>query len=518
MRVKHTLLNISTGLLNQFIITVLSFVSRTVFINSLGIEYLGINALFSSFLAMLSLAEAGIGVSIVYNLYKPVSDQDQPKILALMNLYKHAYRIIALIVLLFGLIAMPFLHIFIKETNVPHIEYVYLIFLLNTALPYLFVYKHSYLNVNQKNYIVTIVFSISTIISTSVKIAILYYTENYLLFLAVESIISIITSMLLARLVDRIYPFLKTKIKIKLDPDTKANFIKNMKAILIQNIGTYFIFGVENILISYFVSIVAVGLYANYKMLFDISRTLINQVFGNMYNSMGNLIVQESSDKIYSVYRVTQLISFWLYSFFGIMMYLFIKPFITLWLGSAFLLDDAILILLTIMFYERGIRNSITMVKTTAGIFHEDRFVPILQAVVNLSVSFVLVHYFGLLGIFLGGLISALAIPFWITPYLVFKKVFHKSLINYYLINLYYSAVGLIGLVLGYAVSSFIEADTFATLALKCLLGGSVINLLYVLVFYRTKEFKYLRQIALMLGNKMFSQKFLLRKRAVEHD
>ncbi|MDQ6423256.1 hypothetical protein RB620_27890 [Paenibacillus sp. LHD-117] len=517
MRVKHTILNITVGLLNQFIITVLSFVSRTVFINSLGIEYLGLNALFTSLLAMLSLAEAGIGVSIVYNLYKPISEQDQPKIMSLMRLYKNAYRIIALIVMLIGLMAMPFLQVFI-DTDIPHLELVYLIFLFNTALPYLFVYKHSFLNVNQKNYIVTAVYSFSTIISTSLKIVILHYTENYLLFLVVECIISITTSILLAKAVDRMYPYLKIKSKEKLDSDTKANFIKNMKAILIQNIGTYFIFGVENILISSFVSIVAVGMYSNYKMLIDICRTFINQVFGNMYNSMGNLIAKENSQKVYSIFRVTQLISFWLYSLFASLMFLFVNPFIKLWLGDDFVLDKVVLILLLVTFYERGIRNAITMLKTTSGIFHEDRFAPLLQAFINLSASLVLVHFWGLSGIFMGGLISAFAVPFWSTPYLVFKRVFDLPLISYYLTNLYYIVIALLGLFLSYGISTLFNMDSYAQLIIQCLFSMIAINALYTLFFYRCDEFKYLLKVFRLLVNKVTGKSYVFFKKRVVRD
>ncbi len=104
MRTKNTLFNISAGLGSQFIIVLMSFVSRSVFIHNLGIEYLGINMLFTSMLAMLSLAEAGIGQSIVYNLYKPVADDNRPIMVSLMRLYKHAYWSIAGMIIVLGLV------------------------------------------------------------------------------------------------------------------------------------------------------------------------------------------------------------------------------------------------------------------------------------------------------------------------------------------------------------------------------------------------------------------------------
>ncbi|WP_053374678.1 lipopolysaccharide biosynthesis protein [Paenibacillus sp. FJAT-27812] len=514
MRVKSSLLNITAGIGNQIIITILSFVSRTVFINSLGIEYLGINGLFTSILAMLSLAEAGIGSSIVYNLYKPVADNDRPKIMALMNLYKKAYLVIAGVVLLLGLSIMPFLDVFIKNTSVENISFIYLLFLINTVTPYLFIYKYSFLNVNQKNYIVTAVFSVSSILSVCAKIAILYFTQQFIFYLIIECVVSLMSSIILAKIVDRMYPFLRQKKETKLDPDTKANFIKNMKAILLQNIGTYFIFGVDSILISSFISVAAVGLYSNYKMLIDLCRTFINQVFANMYHSLGNLVAKESEEKVFHVFKVTMLLNFWLYSLLAIMLYLFIEPLILVWIGSEFVMGPLVVLLLIITFYERGMRNSITMLKTTAGIFHEDRFAPLCQAALNLSISFILVQRMGIAGIFIGTLVSALLVPFWTTPYFVYKRVFKQPLKLYFTRYGYYSIIAVIAAAAAAYICSFLPAGGLFWLLVRGTLCFLLINAIYAAVFHRTEEFKYLLGVAEAILSKIPKLRALLLKRS----
>lgn len=513
MRVKSSLLNITAGIGNQMIITILSFISRTVFINSLGIEYLGINGLFTSILAMLSLAEAGIGSSIVYNLYKPVADNDRPKIMALMNLYKKAYLVTAGVVLLLGLGIMPFLDVFIKDTHVENISFIYMLFLINTVAPYLFVYKNSFLNVNQKNYIVTAVFSVSSILSTCAKIAILYFTQHFIFYLIVECVVSLTTSIILAIIVNRMYPFLRQKMAVRLDPETKANFIKNMKAILLQNIGTYFIFGVDSILIASFISVAAVGLYSNYKMLIDLCRTFINQVFANMYHSLGNLVAKESEEKIFHIFKVTMLLNFWLYSLLAIMLYLFIEPLILVWIGSEFVMGPVVVVLLTLGFYERGMRNSIMMVKTTAGIFHEDRFVPLCQAALHLAVSFMLVQRIGIAGIFIGTLVSALLVPFWTTPYFVYKRVFKQPLRLYFAKYAYYSAIAVIAAASAGYACSFLPFNGLLGLLLKGTVCLVLINAIYAAVFHRTEEFKYLLGIFRSIRNKILNIKFMKRDR-----
>jgi len=506
MRTKNAIINITAGLGNQLIITLLSFFSRTVFIQTLGIEYLGVNGLFTNILAMLSLAEAGIGSSIIYNLYKPVAENDKEKIIMLMKLYKKAYRVIAFIVLGFGLSVMPFLDHFVKDANVEHIHLIYLVFLLNTVTPYFFQYKNSFLNVNQKGYIITAVYSVSSILSMCLKIAILYATQNYILYLIIDCVITVTNSIILSRIVDKRYPFLKEKVTAVLDAATKGNIIKNVKAIILQNVGTYLVFGTDNIIISTYVSIAAVGLYSNYNMLIEICRNCINQVFNNMYHSVGNLVAKESKEKIYSVYKVTMLLNFWLYSFCAIAMYWLIEPFITLWIGKQFLMGQAVLIVLMVSFYERGMRNSISTVKTTAGIFHEDRYVPLAQAVINLAVSLILVQKIGIVGVFLGTLVSAVAMPFWTTPYLVYKKVFQRPLLHYYARYAYYAAIGAVACGAAGTLCRLLPSGTVTDFLLKCLICFFVPNAVYAALFYKTNEFRYLLGIAEQLAGKVLKR------------
>ncbi|SCB69557.1 lipopolysaccharide biosynthesis protein [Bacillus mycoides] len=492
MRVKNSIFNIVAGLGNQIIITLLSFISRTVFINSLGIAYLGVNGLFTNILAMLTLAEAGIGASIMYSLYKPVAENNQMKIIVLMNFYRKAYQVIALVVLLLGISVMPFLEYFIKDSTIEDLYLIYGVFLLNTVLPYLYVYKNTFLNVCQKGYIVTGIYSVSSIVSTCLKIGILHFSKNYVLYLVVESIITIITSIFLSITVNKIYPFLKNKVSSKLDSETKNNIIKNIKAILLQNIGNYLVFGTDNIIISSFISVAAVGIYSNYNMLIEICRTFINQIFNNIYHSVGNLVANEDIEKIYRIYKVYMLLNFWLYSFFTIALCIMIEPFISLWLGTSFLMDKSVLIILMVIFYERGMRNSITTIKTTSGIFHEDRYASLCQAAINLIVSIVLVQYIGIAGVFIGTLVSALAIPFWITPCLVYKKVFNKPVKVYFLKYMQYIVLGIGAYLLTSFICSFILVKDVLSLIVRAGICFIVPNIVYIIIFYKTAEFKYL--------------------------
>lgn len=503
MRSKYTLLNVTAGVGSQILITSLSFLSRTVFIYTLGVEYLGINGLFTSLLLMLSIAEAGIGSAIMYSLYKPVADQDEDKMLVLMKLYRKIYRVIAAVVLVLGLLLMPALPFLTKGVEVEHLHGIFLLFLLNTSLPYLFQHKSSFLHVCQKGYIVTAVYTIATLLSTVMKVGVLYWTKNYLLFLTVEFVINMISAMVLASIVDRMYPILKSNVQGHLDRETKQNIVKNVKAIVLQRIGNYVVTGADNLIISTFISVAAVGIYSNYVMLIEICRNLINQVFNNMYHSIGNLIAKESREKIFSVFKATLLVNFWLYSLLSIGLLLLLEPFIRLWIGNDYILPSSMLGLLVALFYERGMRNSITTVKTTSGIFHEDRYVPLCQAVLNIVLSLLLVQVYGMSGIFVGTLISTLLTLFWVTPWLVYRKVFKQGIFHYVKSYVGYTMLAFVTYMLLHYTLRYIPETGFGWLALKGGLIFIAINAIYTAVFFRTSEFQYLLSLAHVLTSKI---------------
>ena len=452
---------------------------------------------------MLTLAEAGIGASIVYSLYKPVAEEDYEKINVLMKLYKKAYLVIGIIVLILGLSIFPFLGYIVKDTSVANIDLIYFIFLINTVLPYLYLHKNSFLSVCQKNYIVTGLYSISQIVSIGIKIAILYYTQNYILYLIIDIGITLLTTLTLVIIVNRMYPFLRDKVTSSLDIETRKTITKNIKAIILQNIGAFIILSSDNILIATFVSVTAVGIYSNYKMLIEICKTFTNQIFSNLYHSVGNLVAKESIKKIYAIYNSIWLLSFWLHSFFSITLLIIIEPFIVFWIGKDFLMSEGVVLILLILFFERGMRNPVTTIKTTSGIFHRDRYVPIFQAALNLGISIILVQYIGIFGVFIGTLLSTLVLPFWITPLIVYRKVFKLPVRVYFQKYLFYS-----GLVTGtYFITNFIckliYTSSILELILKLLICICVPNLIYIVIFYKTDEFRHLYGIAKPLLEKL---------------
>ncbi len=151
MRTDNSKRNLVAGISVTLLMTLLGFFTRRVFVDSVGIEYLGLNGLLTNILAVVSLLEGGIGTSIVYNLYKPLAEGDRPRIIALVQLYRQLYRYIAAGIVAMGLAIYPFIDFFIKDgEGLRHVTLVFAIFLFNSVVPYLSAYRWGLINADQR--------------------------------------------------------------------------------------------------------------------------------------------------------------------------------------------------------------------------------------------------------------------------------------------------------------------------------------------------------------------------------
>ncbi|EMF0473623.1 transporter, partial [Enterococcus faecium] len=226
---------------------VIQFVGRSFFIYFLGAKYLGLNGLFTNILSFLSLAELGIGSSIIYSLYKPLAQKDESKVKALMNLYKKTYEFIGIFIGIVGVLIIPLLPLFIKNsTDIPHMYRYYVLFLLNSVLSYFFTYKRSLAIADQKNYLVAINDFAFLFFMNIVQVIALYFYSNFTLFLIVQILFTLFSNINISRTVDKRYSYLKEKDVISLDKQTKDEVKKNVIGNMSSKIGGVIVMGTDN--------------------------------------------------------------------------------------------------------------------------------------------------------------------------------------------------------------------------------------------------------------------------------
>lgn len=497
MRTKNSLKNMYIGIFTQIIITLLGFISRKVLFDSLGESYLGVNGVLTNILSMLSLVEGGIGTSIVYNLYKPLAEDDKEKTIALIQLYKKLYFILCILVFILSLAIYPFLGILMKDNEaISNLTLVYFIFVARNMISYLNAHKWSLINADQKGYVLSRINLVFNIVTTVAKIIVLKLTKDYVLFLVIDLIIFVIQNIYNGSIVNKRYSYIKTKEKYKVSKEIKENLVTNVKALFLHNIGRFCVLGTDNILISAFIGLNVAGRYSNYTMIMNQLSALVNPILNSISASVGNLIATESKEKTYEVFKITYFINFWIFSWCSIFLYNLLEPFIDWWMGEGLLLNKFTFIIILVNFYIAGVRTSIGIFKEKAGIFKEDKYVPIVESLVNLGSSIILVKYFGLVGIFIGTTISTICFPLWNQPRLVYKKLFKKPLHEYFKSYAGYALVTLIGaLITTFTCNLLVNGNGFISLVFKGIICVIIPNIVICLVFHRKDEFKYIMML-----------------------
>ncbi len=509
MRSENSIKNITVNLVSQLLSDVLSFVCRTVFIRMLGATYLGVSNLFIGILSLLSLAELGIGTSIIFSMYKPLAENDRRKIGALMGLYRRAYHVIGLIVAAAGLALTPFIPFFTGSPAIPHLTLIYLLYVFNSTITYFFSYKQNIILADQKGYICTLYQYGLCIVQNILQIVILIQTKNFILYLCAQILFSFLTNFLLSVKADRMYPYLKRYRNARLSGRDRNSIFRNIRAMFMNRIGGAIVNGTDNILISKFVGLVSVGIYANYFMITNTINNLTSQIFSGVTASVGNLGAVESNRKSYEVYLSINFAGFWIFGFCSICLFCLFNPFIRLWMlwtgkGAELLFPMTVVFLIVLNFYVTGMRQATIMFKNTFGLFWYDRYRSLVEAAVNLGMSIVLARQIGAAGVFLGTFISTITVDFWVEPLVLFRHGFHRRASPYFIRYVFYTVfIFAVGSLTWYACS-LAGGYSFGSFVLKCLICLILPNLLSLLVFCRTKEFQYLKGFVRLPG---FSRK-----------
>lgn len=493
MRTKYSIRNSITMFISNIITFLLLFIGQSVFIKILGIEYNGLNGLFNNVLTILNLFELGIGSSITYNLYKYLKNNDKETIKSIMYFYKKSYNLIALIIFIVGIVITPFLKFIIKETTLDiNIYIVYILYLISTVSTYLISYKRNLLFADQKSYVINIINIMSVVVLNVFQILVIYITKNYYLYLIIKIICSVLENIVINMYVNKSYPYILDKQIRPLDNDIKDSIISRVKALIIHKISGAVTNGTDNIIISTFLGIATVGLYTNYFYIITSVKKLFSNIINSTGASVGNLLVDNNKENNYKVFKNIRFLNLWISIFTSCCLLILIKPFIILWIGKKYLLNDLVLIVLIINYFQTMMRSTYSVFKDSAGIWIEDKYVPIIQLSINLISSIILLKIFGLAGVFMGTIISSLVLWLYSYPKFVYKKLFDKDYVKYY--KEFFTNIFLFVFILTivYLISNiFVIKSIFIKLFVNLIISILVPNLILYLLFRNKDEFKY---------------------------
>ena len=496
-RVHRSIMNIKVGLLFYVLSLFLAFFSRKIFLDCLGAEFIGLTGMLMNIMSFLSVAELGIGTSIVYFLYKPLQEDNHEKINEVMSMLAFLYRCIGVFIGVAGILVSLFFPWWFDNlsTGLPLVYFAFYSFLASSAAGYIFNYKNLLVSANQKQYLVNAYFQTIGIVQSIVQILLAYYYQNLWLWVVVGLIFTIIGIIIFNYRIQKIYPWLHVDLKkgrenLKKYPEV----LKKTRQIFVQRIKDFILYRSDEIMVGMFVSVVKVAFYGNYTMIINKLNFMVNILSDGLSAGVGNLLAEGNEHNIMKIFWELTAVRFLILSIIILSLLMFFQPFIGCWLGKQYQLSNMIVYLLVFNLFIRYQTAAVYIYLGSAGLF-ADVWASWTELVVNIAVTLLLAPTYGIAGILLGKIISFGFISSFWKPYYLFTQAFHRSVWDYWRGMAPYYILFSVFLVLTLWLKQMVidpHADTFLPLAIY----GAAVSIplfvaFFVLLFQFTQGMKY---------------------------
>ncbi len=503
-RVKNTMRNSLVGTISFVVSAVMSFVVRTVFIYTLGVEYLGINGLYSNILAVLAVSDLGLYTVMVYSLYKPLAENNQERIAVLVKYYHKLYLIIALIVTVLGLSCVPFLRFLVKDTTLSQGELIlyYLLILANSVCSYFAISKSTLIRADQNMNIIQGVNAITKTALHLSQILVLLLFKDFVLYLALYIVFTLVNNVILTIIASKKYPYLKNTDKnVAIDAQTRNELKVNLKSTFLYKLGATIITSTDNILISVILGTAIVGYYNNYYTVIALVNGVIGIISSGVLASIGNFNATQNKQRKFELFTTITMMFYIIGGFCAACYLAIFDDFMVLWLGKDFVLDELFLIALVIKCTVTCVSNPLWMVRESSGVFSAVRYVMFCSAILNIILSIVFAQFIGLAGIILGTAVSDLLTLFWYEPKVLCKSVFEVSVWKYWKKVIRLCIALLPCLLVGWICHELFTTNILF-MAGKIILCGIITAVSFVLIFGKTDEMRWIYGIISKFLNK----------------
>ncbi len=483
MRTKRALYNFLTDFLPLVIITIIGLVKLKLINANLGEELSGMNTLYVNVMTYLSIMDGGLASALIFRLYKPLAENDDEKISSLVSGAKRIFNLIGLGMLVLGIIVSFFVFFFFKREAGSTITYSYmqgtfLIYLVSSVIPYLVVVNRSLFEAGQRKYVVNMVTQSFMIFKSIVEILLLVngrgLVEMYLLLTFCNAASSIIIYLLSKKT----YPEINFKSSKK-----DYEMLGDVKNLLIHKIGTLVAYNIDSMIIGVILGMAVVPFYTAYQYITDNLMTMIGKITYSVTAGIGDLIARDK-ERAYEVFNELNNLSFFIASIVCVPLVLVINQFIDVWQPGLFDTNWAMAICFTLQLFYYVIRMPLTTYTNAAGLFRETRKCPLIECVVNLTLSLTLIHFMGLPGVLIATFIAYLLSDYFIKPSIIYRKVFDKQVKTYYGKNLFFMALIVMLSVAYVPLLGFLKFDGYLSWFISsCLIF--LLNFVICLVIYK---------------------------------
>lgn len=504
-RTQNSIRNIVAGIGSQLLLTIIQFICRTVFIRTLGTDYLGITGLFSNILSLLSLSELGIDTAITFKLYKPLKEDDEQRVRVLMKFYKYAYIVVGLSILVMGLCLIPLLPFLVKDYDTfsklgLNAVLIFIIFLLQSVTSYLFfAYKSAIIKADQKEYITTIISFICTFILNIIQIITLIWWKDFIIYTILAILCNVVINCINAAIAERKYRYAFQPTDENISIQELKDIFKDLGALFIFKVNGAVLKATDNLVLSSFIGLAFVGKYSNYLMFYTTIRGVLSRVYNAIKASMGNLYVDDNIDKQYRFFEITNYATYILYGTAGAGVATIANEFIYCWIGPDYIISQPFSVLMGIEILFLGLKLNLNQIRNVTGAFRQMWYRPLLGIMINLVVSIIGVNICGISGVIIGTICADLFSNILIDPHIIYSVSLKKyrPVSDYYKKNIIYFLLSVVATIIELLIcNNIFIGHSWLSLVFHFMICCLLFPISFLVIFHKSHECKFFMRIA----------------------
>lgn len=485
MENNKSLCNITFAFLYSLIVIISGFVSQYFFVNNLGLEVLGLSGVLNNIISALTLFELGFATALIFYLYKPIKSKSYQLIVDIMNYFKNRYMWISLIILICSFLLMPFLSLIIGYESFDfNINIVYILFVSDALLTYSLTYRRTLVIAYQKSYIINIIKILFVILLNVLQITFLIITSNYIHYLLIKILCKILEGLAIYIYITKKFVKLRNLKPKKLDESLVEEINKKVKSVAFHKIGGFIVLNTDNLIISYFLGIAVVGLYSNYYLMITAIVLIFVQIYTSITPFIANLSIETNKQNLFSIYKKIDFVNYLVITFIFVTLFSVVNTFVEIWIGKDYIFENAIVYVICLNLYFTLYRKPANLFKEANGIFNEDKYIPLIEAFLNIVISIVLVQKIGIIGVLMGTIVSNIFLILFSYPKFVYKAIFNKKKIDYIYGFIIKTVTSVILCLLNYKIVSLFVLENLYLQFLLILLISTLTCILFSICLY----------------------------------
>lgn len=470
------------GFGSQIITALFAFVTRSLFLHHIGAELLGINSVFASALAALSLTELGFQTAIVYMLYEPLNKGDKERINAIVCILKRLYETVGVVFMTLSFAILPFLRFILKGVDLT-VE-IYVFFLLQSlasTCTYFMAYRRSLLYADQKDYVSKFIdVIVNTLFNIILCIAIIVL-KSYWAYLIIKVVQVVVANLIISVYCKKNYDYLH---RVPIDKTILKDILGKTKNVFIGRFAGFIYSSTDNLVISSFISASVVAFYGNYLTVLVNIRSVLDSAMNSMVSIVGNYMVENSENsekkKFFLLYSH---IRYYIALIVVVPLVVLLEYFIEMWVGKEYILPTVITYLMGADLYIHLVHAPAYEFVTASGLFKEEKNIEIAGAISNITLSVIGVKLIGIPGVLLGTVVSQSV--FWIgRSWLAYKTCLQlptKEYVKYWMREAYYLAAAIAMLFICKGAFGIINIEN---MIMKFIVTGVVCEVIIVIIAF----------------------------------